>query len=136
VKTLVIGRSPFADIVIADPTLAPHHAELVLTGDGRLYLTDCASPGGSRRGRTGADGSTVWEPIRQDFVEPDEALRLGQHLCTAAALIKAARGDGADAGVAASGGSDRGEGGEGPRRGLRGRLERDPQTGEVVRRRP
>ncbi len=135
-KTLVIGRSPFADIVIADPTVAPHHAELVLTGDGRLYLTDCASPGGSRRGRTGDDGATVWEAIRQDFVEPDEPLRLGQHPCTAAALITAARGEGAVAGVAVGGGTDRGEGAEAPRRGLRGRLERDPQTGEVVRRRP
>lgn len=134
-KTLVIGRSPFADVVIADPTVAPHHAELVLTGDGRLYLTDCASPGGSRRGRAGDGGAIVWEAIRQDFVEPDEALRLGQHPCTAAALIKAAHGDGAGAG-AAGGGSERGDGGEGPRRGLRGRLERDPQTGEVVRRRP
>lgn len=132
-KTLVIGRSPFADIVVADPTVAPHHAELVVTGDGRIYLTDCASPGGSRRARSGEGGAVVWETIRQDFVAPDEALMLGEHRCTAAALIKAARGDDA---IASGGGTDRGEGAESPRRGLRGRLERDPQTGEVVRRRP
>ena len=43
VRTLVIGRSPSADVVIADASLAPHHAELVITDDGRLYLTDCAT---------------------------------------------------------------------------------------------
>ena len=45
-RTLVIGRSPSADVVIADASLAPHHAELVITDDGRLYLTDCATDAG------------------------------------------------------------------------------------------
>jgi hypothetical protein len=47
VRTLVIGRSPSADVVIADASLAPHHAELVITDDGRLYLTDCATDAGT-----------------------------------------------------------------------------------------
>ena len=47
VRTLVIGRSPSADVVIADASLAPHHAELVVTDDGRLYVTDCATDAGT-----------------------------------------------------------------------------------------
>ena len=52
-KTLVIGRSPSADVVIADASVAPHHAELVITDDGRLYLTDCATDGGTWVGSDG-----------------------------------------------------------------------------------
>ena len=34
-------------VVIADASLAPHHAELVLTDDGRAYVTDCATDTGT-----------------------------------------------------------------------------------------
>ena len=46
-KTFVIGRSSFADIVIPDESVAPRHAEVVITADGRYYVTDCASTGGT-----------------------------------------------------------------------------------------
>jgi pSer/pThr/pTyr-binding forkhead associated (FHA) protein len=145
VKTLVIGRSPFADVVVADPSVAPHHAELVVTDDGRLYLVDCASAGGTWRqqggSRTGGGrGAAVeperWQPIRQGFVAADEQLRLGDHRCTGEALLRAAR-DGVQspappAAMAATGASP----GDGGRQPLRGRVERDALTGEIVRRRP
>lgn len=129
-KTLVIGRSPFADVVIADASVAPHHAELVLTDDGRCYLTDCATETGTwrRAATTAAD----WVRVRQDFVDPREPLRLGDYRCTAAELT---------AGVRAGSPAARHEAGdaapiEGHRRRLRGRVERDAATGEIVRRRP
>jgi len=125
----VIGRSPSADVVIADASVAPHHAELVLTDDGRLYLTDCATPGGTWR--QGGDGEgALWHPVRQAFVAPDEPLRLGDHRCTAKDLLRAGRGAASEA--AGSGGTWDGPG----RSRVRGPVVRDPATGEIVRRRP
>ena len=109
-RTYVIGRSTFADVVLADGSVAPHHAELVVTERGRLHLTDGGSPGGTWR-RAG-DG---WEPVRQAFVEPAETIRLGDYVCTPGDLVGAA--------------------GAGQGRPSRGRLERDAATGELVRRR-
>jgi FHA domain len=126
-RTLVIGRSPFADIVVADASVAPHHAELVLTDDGRLHLTDCGSAGGTSRQGSGGD----WQAVRQAFVDGAEPMRLGDFRCTAADLLRIA-GERPAGGMS---GPDRArEGGPAPR--LRGRLQRDPRTGEIVRRRP
>ena len=124
----MIGRSPSADVVIADGSVASHHAELVLTDDGRLYLTDCATAGGTWRQSEG--GERAWHPVRQAFVAPDEPLRLGDHRCTAKELLRAGRG--APSEPAASGGAW-----DGSARGrVRGPVVRDPATGEIVRRRP
>ena len=90
-RTLVIGRSPSADVVIADASVAPHHAELVITDDGRLYLTDCATDGGTWvRSEGGARAG--WQPVRQAFVRADQPLRLGDHQCTATDLLRWSRG--------------------------------------------
>jgi hypothetical protein len=128
-RTLVIGRSPSADVVIADASVAPHHAELVITDDGRLYLTDCATDSGTW---TMSDGQSAsgWQPVRQGFVRPDQPLRLGDHECTAGDLLRSSRGAPADA-SAGGGASDRAA-----HRRLRGPVVRDPATGEIVRRRP
>jgi FHA domain len=126
VRTFVIGRSPSADVVIADASLAPHHAELVVTDDGRVYVTDCATGTGTWvRGEGGS--ASEWQQIRQGFVRPDQPLRLGDHECTADDLLRRHRGAPADA----SAGGD----GAAPRR-VRGPVARDPATGEIVRRRP
>jgi hypothetical protein len=134
-KTLVIGRSPFADVVIADTSVAPHHAELVVTDDGRLYLTDCGTGPGTWRqsGSQGRAGAAPWSPVRQDFVGADEPLRLGDYRCTAAELMHRLR---ADAPSHAHGAPPASDHPEGHRQRLRGRVERDPTTGEIVRRRP
>lgn len=128
-RTLVIGRSPSADVVIADVSVAPHHAELVITDDGRLYLTDCATDGGTWIRRPGETASG-WQPVRQGFVHADQPLRLGDHQCTAGDLLRWSRGAPADA--AAGGGAWVG----GAQRRVRGPVSRDPATGEIVRRRP
>jgi hypothetical protein len=127
-RTLVIGRSPSADVVIADASVAPHHAELVITDDGRLYLTDCATDGGTWV-RTEVETASGWQPVRQEFVRPDQPLRLGDHQCTAGDLLRWSRGAPADA--SASGGWD-----SAAQRRVRGPVARDPVTGEIVRRRP
>jgi hypothetical protein len=128
-RTLVIGRSPSADVVIADGSVAPHHAELVITDDGRLYLTDCATDGGTWVGSKGEPASS-WQPVRQDFVHPDQPLRLGDHHCTAGDLLRWSRGAPADAPAGA------GAWEHAPQRRMRGPVIRDPVTGEIVRRRP
>jgi hypothetical protein len=127
VRTLVIGRSPSADVVIADASLAPHHAELVITHDGRLYLTDCATDGGTWVMSEG-QSTSGWQPVRQGFVHPDQPLRLGDHQCTANDVLRRSRGAPADTSAGA---------GEGAwQRRIRGPVARDPTTGEIVRRRP
>lgn len=126
-RTLLIGRSHAADIVIAEAGVAARHAELVLTDDGRHHLTDCASGAGTwrRPAATGAEGA--WRPLRQGFVRLDDDVRFGGHRCTVADLL-------ATAGAAAPS-----EGGEAPGQDHhhrpRGPVERDPVTGEIVRRR-
>lgn len=122
-------------MVIADASVAPHHAELVVTEDGRLHLTDCASASGTWREVAPKEGEAGagWQAVRQAFVRPEEALRLGDHRCTARELLREAT---ARAGGTASGQELPGEGGGGRAARLRGRLERDPRTGEIVRRRP
>lgn len=132
-RTLVIGRSTYADIVLADESVAPHHAELVVTDDGRFFLTDCASATGTWRRDESAGDDVGWMPVRQAFVRPDEPLRLGRHGCTAAELAGVARADRPAARpVFGDDGPLRASGPERPR----GRVERNPVTGEIVRRRP
>jgi hypothetical protein len=63
-------------VVIADASLAPHHAELVITDDGRLYLTDCATDAGTWLQSEG-QSTSGWQPVRQGFVRHDQPLRLG-----------------------------------------------------------
>ena len=119
-RTYLVGRSAYADIVIADPSVAEHHAEIVVAGDGRFFVTDCAAGPGTWRLRP--DGE--WEAIRQGFVEPTDVLRLGDHRCVVAELLQpAAPRDGGEAAPYHEPGRPK------------GRVERDPTTGEIVRRR-
>jgi FHA domain len=128
-RTLVIGRSPFADVVMADPSVATHHAEIVVTDDGRFYLTDCATETGTWRLDEPGGGDQHWRPVRQAFVRRDEPLKLGEHRCTAAQLVRTAR-KGSQSSALQRERMDR----DRPR--LQGRVERDAATGEIVRRRP
>lgn len=135
-KTYVVGRSAFADIVLPDTSVAPRHAEVVRTRDGRFYLTDCCSEGGTwRRDPTVGDGG--WQRVRQAFVGLDEALRFGEHVSRLSDLLadKLAaplpEGDVAGAGGSWPGGGVASAGKPRPR----GRVERDPVSGEIVHKR-
>jgi hypothetical protein len=123
-RTLVIGRSTFADIVVTDASVAPYHAELVIAVDGRLHLADTGTAKG-----TWLETPLGWQRVRQAFVRSGDRIRLGDYACTPEELLRAV-------------GDDRGEPAQAvgrastPRRAtLRGRLERDALTGEIVRRR-
>ena len=137
-KIYVIGRSAFADIVLADESVAPRHAEVVVADDGRYHVTDCATATGTwRRIAAPESGDAVapplWEPVRQAFVLDNEPLRLGEHLCTLQNLLgmaaENAAAPGAQPAVPAAA-----VGEAAPR--VRGRVERDAKTGEIVRKRP
>lgn len=70
---ILIGRAGSGnDVELPHETVSAHHAELVRTKDGRLYLTDRASRNGTFVHRGGD-----WLRLRQDFVTPDEILRFG-----------------------------------------------------------
>lgn len=132
-RTVVIGRSPYADVVLADASVARRHAEVVVTSDGRFYVTDCATASGSWRQVSEDADRDRWEKLRQGFVGEEDLLRLGDHRCTLKELLRdvdltAEPGNG--------GGGGRGDGSDRRVEALRGRVERDPITGEIVPKRP
>lgn len=132
--TYVIGRSAFADIVVADDSVAPRHAELVVTDDGRFHITDCATATGTWRQAGpnetgGTSGEAPWEPVRQAFVSKQEPLRLGGYLCTLGALLQIT---GSDRAVSQDGRGGAVASPDRPQR-HKGRVERDAKTGEIVR---
>lgn len=81
-KVYRIGRSSGADIQINHDSVSRVHAELLVTPSGSYYLTDCASSGGSYVARNGE-----WRRIRQEFINPTDAILLGNYQTTAPALI-------------------------------------------------
>ncbi|MDJ0942150.1 MAG: FHA domain-containing protein [Kiloniellales bacterium] len=140
-KTVVVGRSPYADVVLADASVARRHVEVVITDDGRYFVTDCATETGCWRRVSADQGRDHWEKLRQSFVSMEDHLRLGDHHCTLKDLLRdvdlrdsaetgpggggAGRGGDAHGGGAAGGADRRIES-------LRGRVERDPVTGEII----
>ncbi len=136
-KTVVIGRSPYADVVLADASVARRHVEVVVTEDGRYFVTDCATETGCWRRVSADQGRDHWEKLRQGFVSAEDHLRLGDHLCTLKELLRDVElRDSAETGAGGGRGGDPGGGGTGgaDRRieSLRGRVERDPVTGEII----
>ena len=94
ITTYLVGRDPRCDYRIDDATVSRMHAELVPAPDGRLYVTDRASTGGTfvRHGRE-------WTRIRHAWVGPADWIRFGGHEMAAADLA-ALRGAGAAFGPA------------------------------------
>ena len=136
-RTLVIGRNPFADVVLADASVASHHAELVITDEGRLHLTDCDADAGTwRLNSASSGGDATWLRVRQAFVSAEEPLRLGDHRCTARELLRAAREPVVLMGAAEPLRPESSDGAGGRAGRPRGRVERDPRTGEIIHRRP
>lgn len=134
-RSFVIGRSQFADLRLPDASIAAQHAEVVVTEDGRAHVTDTGSRGGTWRRVRDEVGGDTWVPIRQSFVAADEVLRFGDHAVTVGELLrellpKVRRDGGGGRGAGPSGGD--GSARPGP---LKGPVERDPVTGEIVRRR-
>ena len=131
-RTFVIGRSPDADIVLADASVGRQHAELVITDDGRFHLTDCGGGDGTWRAVAMRAGQEVWERTRQSFVAAGQPLRFGSIRVTVQELLARREPSPREHGMAGPAGGG-GAGATDP--GLRGPVERDPRTGEIVRRR-
>ena len=83
-RTFRIGRAPDCDIVLADESVSRHHAELVITAQGALYLSDCHSTHGTSLVERGKG-----RPIKQEVVGPDATLRFGDVTITATELMNA-----------------------------------------------
>lgn len=76
-KAFKIGRSSKSDVVVDHASVSRIHAELVATDEGRYYLTDCDSANGTFRRL-----DSEWRRIRQEFVAPDEPIALGEYETT------------------------------------------------------
>lgn len=72
-SSVVVGRDPACPIVVADESVSRRHAELTLTKDGKLYVTDCKS-------RNGTFEVIDGEPrrITQGVVGTDSIIRFGE----------------------------------------------------------
>ena len=63
-RSVFVGRSRRNDVHLAHSSVSRRHAELIVTEDGRIYITDCAS-----RFATYVRSDAGWRKIRQEFVE-------------------------------------------------------------------
>lgn len=73
-----IGRGASCEIIVDHQSVSRLHAELCIGADGRYYLTDCNSRGGSFKFDKGD-----WVRVRQSFIEPTQKLKLGDQELTA-----------------------------------------------------
>ena len=83
-RSYTVGRSSKADIVLgdADASVSGIHAELVVSTDGRYFLSDA----GSSNGTYHREGE-AWAPLRQGFIEPETEIRLGNQRLVGKDLI-------------------------------------------------
>ncbi len=106
--TYLVGRSRDCDIVIDDVTVSRRHAELSLGESGHFVITDLESSGG-----THLRAASGWRPVRRAQVALNDRIRLGACETTVQDLL-----------------GRLGAKSAAPRK----RLERDPETGEIVTR--
>lgn len=112
--TYIIGRDPDPGqprIVILDKTVSRRHASITSASGGGYLLRDLDSTSGTFAREPGG-----WRRISSATVYPDDEVRFGGRVVKVSEMLRTAQ----DAEPAAGG----------------GRLERDPETGQVVRRRP
>ena len=83
-RSYTVGRSSKADIVLSgvDASVSGVHAELVVSSEGRYFLTDA----GSSNGTYVRDGEK-WSPLRQGFIETESEIRLGNQRVVGKDLI-------------------------------------------------
>ena len=120
-----MGRDPSCDYHIADASVSRRHAEVVLARDGRFFVTDRGSTGG-----TFVLAGREWERVRQVYVEPTARIRFGVYEMPAARLA-VLRGQGS-AGAPVKGTHD---GSANARRPAPERVKDpvfNPETGEIV----
>ena len=124
-----IGRDPSASVVLPHDTVSRVHAELIPVTGGQVYVTDCASTGG-----TFIDEGGRWQKITQAFVDAGGRLRFGEvevgveRLLADISRLSAASGEGSGAAAIADASApekrkpvDASQG-----------VMRDPETGEPI----
>lgn len=107
----VIGRAPDPDrprIVVADPTISRRHATLSDLGSGMYQLTDLNSTSGTYVRATGG-----WRKVDSVTVQAMDEIRLGEVVMTVQAMLGSA-----ETSIL-------------PPSGVK--LERNPDTGEIVK---
>ena len=133
-RLVTIGRSRTADIRLQDRSVSRMHAELIVAARGLLHIADRSSANGTWVGSGGA-----WKRVRQHTVRPSDRLRFGRAELTAAELLsripeRPEDGAGAWGSSRSVAVAPRGATTGLPDDGLpRGRVRRNPLTGEVVR---
>ena len=121
-----VGRDPSASVVLSHDTVSRVHAELIPVTGGQVYVTDCASTGG-----TFIDEGGSWQKITQAFVDAGGRLRFGEvevgveRLLADISRLSAASGEGSAAAAASA--PEKGK----PVDASQGVM-RDPETGEPI----
>lgn len=113
--TLLIGRHPDCDVVVDDPTVSRRHIEISAIGPDLFMVVDQGSTSGTFR----LDGGE-WKRFASVRLRATDRLRLGAYESMLGALLGEAR-------IAALV--------EAPRRPAAAsppRIERDPDTGQIV----
>ncbi len=82
-KIYKIGRSPSCDIVLADKTVSGHHAELIITEDGSLFLSDTNSKHGTFVLQSGQ-----FNKIQQSYITQQNTLRFAHCEISAKELLE------------------------------------------------
>lgn len=113
-----IGRGAQADIKLNDAAVSRLHAELVVTRDGKYYLTDCASTGGTYVVIGGEKKS-----VTQGFVEQHSELYFGGYHTSVQQLLVMI--------------NELGDSGKGELDSVKdslpdGPVRRDPNSGEII----
>ncbi len=125
IRTYLVGRDERCDYPIADGSVSRRHAEVVLAPDGRFYVTDCGSTGG-----TFVLNGREWTRVRQAYVEPTDRVRFGGYEMAAARLAVLRGGSGGGGGASdRAGPKPAGLAPDAPKK-------RVPGTGEVVDKEP
>ena len=130
IRCYTVGRDPTASVVLPHDTVSRVHAELIPVTGGQVYVTDCASTGG-----TFIDEGDRWQKITQAFVEAGGRVRFGKlevsidQLLADIARLSAAGGEGS--GAAAGNASAPTPEKSKPLDASQGVM-RDPETGEPI----
>ena len=130
IRCFTVGRDPSVSVVLQHETVSRVHAELIPVAGGQVFVTDCASTGG-----TFIEEGGRWQKITQAFADAKGRLKFGKMevgverlLADIARLaVSSGEGSGAAAGDASASAPEKSK----PLDASRGVM-RDPETGEPV----
>ena len=126
-RVLIVGRGREADIRLDDRSVSRLHLELVLGAHGEIHVADRSSRNGTR---AWTDGE--WQPLTARPASLADRLQLGDLEITVEDLLRRVPPKGVDTGQHTDGAVG-GHSADDPDRDLpRGKVRRNPETGEVV----